>query len=184
MSETHSDESPATALTRDDVLRVARLARLTLDESELEALTGHRPTIDEYDVLESDLHGFRTLAGGVNGSTVLAPASGPTTSMLLVHERLAESASWAVVMTDSENRQNPYLFTLTDPSIASDADTVALQLQELHLRILSTERATDSQAITTQAELFDEILTLTGDPQAAWAAMVSLLLRDPDFLFY
>ena len=39
MPETQPDKSPGTALTREDVLRVARLARLTLDEAEIQAFT-------------------------------------------------------------------------------------------------------------------------------------------------
>jgi len=73
MSETHSDESPATALTRDDVLRVARLARLTLDESELEALTGHLEQVLEYvEILnQANTEGVEPLAGASERTDVL-----------------------------------------------------------------------------------------------------------------
>ena len=73
MSETHSDESPATALTRDDVLRVARLARLTLDESELEALTSHLEQVLEYVGIlnQADTEGVEPLAGASERTDVL-----------------------------------------------------------------------------------------------------------------
>ena len=73
MSETHSDESSAAALTRDDVLNVARLARLTLDESEVEALAVHLGQVLEYvEILnQADTEGVEPLAGASERTDVL-----------------------------------------------------------------------------------------------------------------
>ena len=73
MSETHSDEPSTTALTRDAVLRVARLARLTLDESEVEALAEHLGQVLEYVRIldQADTEGIEPLAGASERSDVL-----------------------------------------------------------------------------------------------------------------
>jgi len=73
MSDSHSDHSSASRLSRDDVLRVARLARLTLTESEIEAFTGQLAQVLDYVGIldEADTEGVEPLAGGSERTDVL-----------------------------------------------------------------------------------------------------------------
>ncbi len=48
MTESPSDQPSQLAFSRDDVLRVARLARLTLDESEILAITDQLANVLDY----------------------------------------------------------------------------------------------------------------------------------------
>ena len=38
--------------------------------------------------------------------------------------------------------------------------------------------------MTANLALWEELYQAEGDPAAAWAGLLSVLLRDPDFLFY
>ena len=126
--------------------------------------------------------GLRTLAGGVDGVTVSTPASEPTTTMLLTHERLAESAAWWVVESDVADRSPPRLFDVVDPSVKATEEEAREQIENLVERVLSqdpTEERTDALLA-----LLSAVNDTTGEPEAAWAALVSALIRDPDFLLY
>ncbi len=73
MSDSHSDPSSPDRLTRDDVLRVARLARLSLTESEIEEFTGQLGQVLQYVRIldEADTSGVEPLAGGSERTDVL-----------------------------------------------------------------------------------------------------------------
>ena len=73
MSETHSAEPSHGQLTREDVLKVARLARLTLDESEVEVFTGQLGAVLGYVGIleEADTEGVEPLAGASERTDVL-----------------------------------------------------------------------------------------------------------------
>ena len=73
MPETHSDKPPGPALTREDGLRVARLARLTLDEAEIQAFTDQLGQVLQYvEILQqADTEGVEPLAGASAGTNVL-----------------------------------------------------------------------------------------------------------------
>ena len=81
--------------------------------SQIEDLTGFRFRFQGYDMMSTDTYGLRTLAGGVDGDLVTAPAANPTATMLLVQERLAQSAAWYVVEKDRTSDE-PLLFTEID----------------------------------------------------------------------
>ncbi len=83
MPETQPDKSPGTTLTREDVLRVARLARLTLDEAEIQAFADQLGQVLQYvEVLQqADTEGVEPLAGASAGTNVLREDQ-PTESLL------------------------------------------------------------------------------------------------------
>lgn len=157
----------------------ARLVTPDLLGDEIEDLTGFRWTSDGWDLLRSDVVGYRTLAGGADGYNVQSTATGPTATLLLVHERLAEAAAWHVVAEEPER-----LFGATDPSLDAEADPAAARalLVDLHRRLYG-ERPTDAEQAEDLA-LWSELYALDGDPRAAWAGVVSALLRDPRLLVY
>ena len=73
MPETQPDKSPGTTLPREDVLRVARLARLTLDEAEIQAFADQLGQVLQYvEILQqADTEGVEPLAGASAGTNVL-----------------------------------------------------------------------------------------------------------------
>ena len=58
------------------------------------------------------------------------------------------------------------------------------QIQHLHRRVLGHTVAADSAEVEANLELWSQLYQSDGDAAAAWAGLLSLLMRDPDFLFY
>ena len=61
---------------------------------------------------------------------------------------------------------------------------MAAQLQLLHLRVLGNRIDADGPEVEANLELWQALFEVEGDPAAAWAGVLSVLIRDPDFLFY
>lgn len=146
----------------------------------VEDLTGFTWTYANYDMMRSDRVGFRTLAGGADGYAVTATARGPNATLVLVQERLAEAAASYVVAEAPER-----LFTVDFAATPeTDRDAMVAQIQDLHLRVLGDRVAADGEEVAAALDLWSELHTVERDGGAAWAGVLSALLRDPDFLFY
>ncbi|MFZ5478674.1 MAG: DUF1549 domain-containing protein [Myxococcota bacterium] len=152
-----------------------KLASPELLASQVEALTGYRWTRHGYDRMRTDAVGFRTLAGGLDGIAVTAPATSPTATIVLVQERLAEAAAWHAVYEEPKR-----LFAGFD---FADGDAAA-QLAALHLAVLGRRVEPDGEEVAALLELLGELREVEPDPRDAWAGVLSALLRDPDFLLY
>lgn len=154
--------------------------------SVIEDLTGFRYTYAGYDMMTTDTYGLRTLAGGVDGQFVTQAATEPTATMLLAHERLTQAAAWYVMEQDKADRDNARLFTHVSFSETPDTDRDAMvaQVQELHWRLFGDRVDADGQEVEANLELWQELYESEGSVGAAWAGVLSVLLRDPDFLYY
>jgi hypothetical protein len=152
----------------------------------VEALTGFRFEYQGYDVLHSDDYGVRTLAGGVDGTYSTRPADAPTATSALVLERISQAAAAHAVEADGADPQNARLFTLVDFRETPETDRAAMaaQVQRLHLLLYGRHVAIDGEEVEDNLALWSELHGVLGDPEACWAGLLSVLLRDPDFLFY
>ena len=137
----------------------------------VEALTGFHWTIGGRSVLGQDIDGLRTLAGGFDGKNVTRPLRQPNPTVLLVQRRLAELAATHAVA----HPENP-LFLGDLPSIDDDAAWRRLFMATLSRPPSSAER-------DAFRELWGEVATDEGEA-AAWAAVVTALLRHPDFVTF
>jgi hypothetical protein len=163
-----------------------KLTRPALLASQLEALTGFRLTTDGYDMMTTDTVGLRTLAGGIDGAFVTASATEVTTTMSMVYERLGQAASAAVVAHDKAYPAEARLFTeigFTETPAQGRA-AMAAQLRLLHLQLLGRTVDLEGPEIEANLTLWSALYSLDGDAAAAWSGVLSVLLRDPDFLFY
>lgn len=153
--------------------------------SQTEDLTGFRFTTGGWDLLTSDAAGYLTLAGGADGAFVTRHARGPNTTLLLVQERLAEAAAEHLVLHDQE-AEDPRLFRELSPAVHvdDDPDGAAAQLQLLHRHIFGTDIDVDGPEVEANLALWHDLFAVDEDPAAAWAGVLSALLRDPDFLLY
>jgi len=165
----------------------AQMKMISTDQmaSQLEALTGFRFAYYGYDMMTTDTYGLRTLAGGVDGSYVTAPATNPTSTMLLVQERLAEAAaSYAVAQAllgqPPDILENIGFFET--PS--TDYDIFVEQIQLLHLAIFGNRVAADGPEVAANIELWEQLLSVDGSITTAWEGLLSVLFRDPDFMVY
>jgi len=162
-------------ITRPDVLA-----------SQLEDLTGYRFTYNGRDMLDNDTVGLRSLAGGMDGTYVTVPAAEINTMSWLVVERMAQAAASYAVTSDIADPEAARLFTEVDFTEHPDSDPEPMiaQLQLLHLRLTGTEHAADSEVIAADLTLWSELYAIDEDPEAAWAGVLSVRLRDPEVLFY
>ena len=153
--------------------------------SQMEDLTGFRWTGQGWDLVQSDQFGFLTLAGGADGAFVTKHSRGPNVTLLLVQERLAE-ASAAYVVTEDLSSDSPRLFDRLSPDTHVDDDPAgaAAQLQGLHRRIFGTTIAADGPEVEANLALWHDLFAIEGEPAAAWAGVLTALLRDPDLLLY
>ncbi len=146
----------------------------------VEGLTGYTWTYGAYDLLRNDTVGYRTLAGGADGYAVTAAATAPNATVALVQQRLAESAAWYVVESEPER-----LFTVDFTETPdTDRDAMVAQLQALHLAIFGRRVAADGEEVEAGLALWSELYAVERDTRDAWAGVLSVLLRDPDFLLY
>jgi len=137
--------------------------------------------VGEADLMGSDLVGFRSMAGGMDGYRVTSPTHTDTpTRQLVVARYAAEAAGFAV---DSEFSGSPRLLTEVSAS-TTDEDAIRAQLVLLHLRILGEDVAAGSDAISETYALFEAGLAGGGDAASGWRVVLSALLQSPEVLFY
>lgn len=158
-----------------------KMATPELLASAVEDLTGYRWTYAGYDLMGTDQVGYRTLAGGLDGYEVTAAATTPNATLALVQERLAEAAAWYAVHDEPTRLFGEVDFSETP---ATGRAAMVRQLQALHLRIFGRRIAADGEEVAANLELWEALHAVERDGRAAWAGVLSALLRDPDFLLY
>ncbi len=165
-----------------------KLATPDLLASQVEDLTGFRWTYADYDMLQTDVVGLRTLAGGADGATVTRNATSPNATLLLVQERLAEAAAWHVTVSDLEAASPADRRLFTEVTLEEDLDTdraaMVAQVRHLHRRIFGRDVAADGPEVAANLDLWAELYALDGSAPGAWAGLLTALLRDPDLLLY
>lgn len=165
-----------------------KMATPDLLASQILDLTGFSWQYQGYDLMRSDRIGFRLLAGGADGTNVTRSASGPNATIVLVQERLAQASAWYAARADAgeiPESQGPGLFTEVDFTETDPGDpAMAAQVQALHFRIFGTRVEPDGPEVQANLALWQALYEVDKDPVAAWAGVLSVLLRDPDLLLY
>lgn len=138
------------------------------------ALTGFVWTDGYTDYMDSSFYGFHTLAGGADGDSVTATATDPNTTLVLVQQRLAEAAASHAV----ESGAAPVLAGLDLDTRPSEAELATLTQAVVSRAVPPTD--------TEVAELLElwDAAAAEGGAREAWATVLTVLLRDPDYLFY
>ncbi len=157
----------------------------------IDAITGFRWTYQGNDMLTDTRLGFRVMAGGSNGLSVLTNTNVPTPTVPLVHERVAEAAAWTVVHDDAEllgelpPQEGARLFTVVTFRDVDDTEAVVREeLVNLWWQVLGEQVAEDSAEIDRLYELYRDLFALIGDEREAWISVLSALLREPGMVFY
>lgn len=154
--------------------------------SQIEDLTGFYFNSDGVPMLETSDGGLRTLAGGVDGQNVTKAATEPMTTLVLVQERVAQAAAWYAVETDRDHPDAARLFTEVDfhETPQTGEGQMVAQIQVLHLRLFGHRVAVDGPEVEANMELWKDLYEVSLSVEQAWAGVLTVLLRDPDFLFY
>ena len=164
-----------------------KMASPALLSSQVADLTGYHWTYADYDMMNNDIIGVRTLAGGADGYTVTRNAAAPNATIVLVQERLAEAASYYSIVTEAElepGARKVWTEVDFDDTTGADRDAIVAQLQHLHLLIFGKRVAADSEQVQANLELWDALYEIEGSAPYAWWGVMSALLRDPDLLLY
>jgi hypothetical protein len=138
------------------------------------------------DLNKSDVFGFRSMVGGVDGLTVTRPARTVTPIKMVAAQMYATDAAKYVVDAD---------FAMADPaqrrlmplveSDTTDEAMVRAQLVWLHARILGEYLPEDDLEIDATLALWNQALGVQGgDVSSAWVITLSALFQDTRFLFY
>lgn len=136
------------------------------------------------DLANSDVYGFRSMMGGIDGYTVTTPVHTPTPTMVLALGQLADEAAGFVVEQD-------FLLPAADRKLlgaieAGDTGEPAVraQIALLYRRVLGEDLATDAEDVTLSYLLWQAATVRTADPREGWRVVISALLRDPRMVFY
>jgi hypothetical protein len=120
------------------------------------------------------------LAGGVNGWSVTAISDSPGFSFTLVLERLSEAAgSWVVSQGIGEDSAG--LLNLVGDGIEASSQEFTDQLVLLHRAFHGFTPG--EELLELDRALWVAISAQEG-PSAAWAGLISALIRDPSFWSY
>ena len=185
VSDPHYRARRAASPELDDRLAGVKTATPEQLASIVEDLTGYAWAFDTRE-MRHDARGLAVLAGGVDGLFVTERSYTPSVGATFTHERLAQAAAWHVVRSDLDpERVLPAkLLRYVNRSMVPDthAAVFARQLDDLYLRVTGLP-APEGSAKQLDA-LWRAVYAVDADPEAAWAAVVSAVLRDPRVLFY
>lgn len=172
-----------------DPLEPARVVPPEMWSDVVEDITGFRFISLGVDMLETDVTGLRTLAGGGDGRAGAAPATRPTATMSLVWERTAEAGALYAVEHPFRPPDRRALFPTIEPDYlpfgaAADDPEMQAQAAFFHRRLFGTSVAPDGLEVRETLALWDRVVAVERDPARAWAAVLTALLRDPEMVFY
>ncbi len=163
-------------------VQTRRLVPVQALSSAVADLTGFTWDREGWDQLDNDNHGFRTLAGDVDGESLTRPTSDPTVSRALVMKRVAQSAAAAAVDADFATDGERRLFGEVDTTDVPGSAPFDAQLLALHLRLYAS--VPDADRLASDAALFSAAHAASGDTRAAWKTLLAGMLRDPAFWTY
>jgi hypothetical protein len=166
------DSASATEEDRETTTRLLTVDQLS---SAVEDLTGFRWTYNGCDQLANDDYGYRVLGGGADGEQVTKAQQDPSLTWALVVERLAQGGAITAVQRELVEGGERRLFDVTLETTPDDPAFEA-QIDTLYLRLLA-RRPTDDEVADDVA-----LWQAAGDPAAGWTALLTVLLRDPEFV--
>ena len=154
----------------------------------VEAKTGYRWTFGGVDALKTHVVGLPVLAGGVDSLYVRTPNYDPSVGVVFVQERLAQSAGWHVAShdLDAEREDEAILLHYVNADMRPDTDEEAFRalIEHLYLHITGIPLEPDHEQVGVLLTVWRQLYSIEGDPDAAWAGVVSIVLRDPRVILY
>ena len=137
------------------------------------ALTGFEPRIEGVDIVREEA-GLRVLGGGLSALSGDYPSRTANLTRVLVQERLAEAAALYLVEEDGERA------TQVAPEVDLPPDERAIE----HLYQTFLSRLPSAEERSALLGLYSELIVAGAESNVAYAALISVLMRDPEFLIY
>ena len=154
----------------------------------VEAKTGYRWTFAGVDALDTHVVGLPVLAGGVDSVYVRTPNHDPSVGLVFVQERLAQSAGWHVARhdldPDREGEAILLLYVNSDMRPDTDPEAFEAQIEHLYRHVTGIPLEEGDEQVPMLMTVWRQLYSIEGDPEAAWAGLVSIVLRDPRVIFY
>lgn len=165
-----------------------RLASPAQLETIIEDLTGYRWSFGGVPALRNHGMGIPVLLGGVDGSNVTTRGYEASVGGVFVQERLAWAAAWHVVQRDLDPTRTDDALLLRYVTIEDTPDTAPAafeqQIRFLYERVTGVPLGTGATEPANLIALWRQLHSVEGTPEAAWAGVVSAVLRDPMVLHY
>lgn len=154
----------------------------------IEAKTGYRWVFDARDGMTSPESGLPVLGGGIDSRYVVTPSHDPSVGVVFIHDRLAQAAAHHVAVHDLDpDRTDAAILlkyvTVNDTPESSHAAFVN-QIRSLYLDVTGHAIAADDEVIEAEITLWKQLYSVEASPTTAWAGVTSVVLRDPQVLFY
>jgi hypothetical protein len=163
----------------------AKLLKVDQLVSSIEELTGFSWKFGDFDMFDNDIVGLRSLAGGVDGRAASSSARVPNTTMILVHKVLAEQSAVYVYLEEKEQpKESRRFFTLVDFEAPLQEVEAREQIAYFHRLILSADVSLDGPEVEAGLDLWEAVNAVTSNPAEAWIAVLTVVLRDPNYLIY
>ncbi|MEC8423164.1 MAG: DUF1592 domain-containing protein, partial [Myxococcota bacterium] len=186
--------SPAyRAKAADDPELDARLATVrTVSPSQLhtviEDITGYSWEFGGRPGLESHGMGLPVLLGGIDGDTVTNRSYEPGVGTVFIQERLAQSAGWHVARHDLDpDREADALmlrYVTAEDTPTANERAFETQIRALYLQATGYPLADQAAEVHNLITLWRQLHSVEGSSEAAWAGVISAVLRDPLVLTY
>ncbi len=173
-----TDDAAAALVTGSTTRRILIASHL---RSVMRDLVGFQWIRQGADELDSDVTGFRSMAGGLDGDEVTDPLAIPGLTWTALTRRLGQAAARSTVDHDFADA-SPYLLTEVSLSDRPGDPAFDAQLDALVWR-LHAVRA-DATEHTAWADLWTAAYGESGDASEAWAVVLGAMFRDPAFLTY
>jgi hypothetical protein len=172
----------------DERLATVRTTSPSQMHTIIEDITGYSWEFGGRPGLESNGMGLPVLAGGIDGDTVTKRSYDPGVGTVFVQERLAQSAGWAVARHDLDpDREGDALMLkyVTAGDTPSSAKTAFEdQVRALYLQSTGYALADEAAEVHNLITLWRQLHSVEGSSEAAWAGVISAVLRDPLVLTY
>lgn len=162
-----------TDATLVDRERTHRLLSADVLGSAVEDLTGFAWRWNDCGQLANDDYGYRVLVGGVDGEQVTRPQQVPSLTWTLVVERLAQGGAVTAVERAAAGESGLLTVALEVPPGDPAWEE---QVETLYLRLFARRPTADELAAD------GALWTAAGDPATGWTALLTVLLRDPEFV--
>lgn len=154
----------------------------------IEDITGYRWDFSGSNGLETFGTGLPVLLGGIDGDTVTNRSYEPSVGAVFIQERLAQSAAWHVADHDLDpaRTDDALMLAYVTHTDRPDTETAAFddQIRSLYLQATGLPLAEDADEPEALMQLWEQLYALEASPTAAWAGVVSAVLRDPRVLTY
>ena len=172
----------------DERLATVRTASPAQMHSIVENITGYSREFGGRPGLKSNAMGLPILAGGIDGDTVTKRSYDPGVGTVFVQERLSQSAGWAVARHDLDpDREGDALmlkYVTADDTPTTSKKAFEDQVRSLYLQSTGYPLADEAAEVHNLITLWRQLHSVEGSPEAAWAGVVSAVLRDPLVLTY